>query len=692
MKSHPSKQRILYIRIFVVAIILTVAAGWFLTDFLGRVAEKEFKKEVDRDAHLIASSLHENLGGVENAAKALCQAEMMVDYLSTGSPDDLERVNRVLDYYKNSLEMSVCYLIDKNGLVVASSNRNEKNGFVGKSFAFRPFFTGAVTGRLTTYFALGLLTRERGYFAAAPVVDSSGTITGVVVVKRDIAPVGEFFRKYTHAFLVSPEGIIFITSEEEHLFRALWPVSEKKRSELLASKQFGSITFEPLLVAEPRTGTYVRFENEEHYVQRLPFGSDGWTLVCMDDPGIVSSYRLFGITLTIVFVILLVLFFNVMLNKDKSLEAARDLLKSKDDWKRTFDTVPDLITLIDVDYRITSMNRAMVERLGISQKEAVGRHCYELLHGSPEPPPTCPHRKMLYSGRTESDFRFEKDLNGDFIVTATPILSEDGTIESSVHVMHDVTEMKKLSDEVNRIHNLESIGLLAGGLAHDFNNVLNIIYGNITFAKMLAEGSPAIVEPLADAEEACERAKGLGLRLQAFSLGSAPVKEPTVLPAIMEDAVEALFKDSNILHTMSTTDDLLPVEADPRQVRQLFENLLTNAKEAMSDGGTVKIDIENYFLDGKEGLPLGAGHYVRIAIKDNGKGITEGNLSKIFDPNFSTKDTYSQRGLGLGLSICHAILKKHNGHIFVESTAGIGTIVTIYLPTSMEEIQLAPEG
>jgi len=225
--------------------------------------------------------------------------------------------------------------------------------------------------------------------------------------------------------------------------------------------------------------------------------------------------------------------------------------------------------------------------------------------------------------------------------------------------------------------------MLAGGLAHDFNNVLNIIYGNITFAKMLAEGSSAIVEPLADAEEACERAKGLGLSLQAFSLGNAPVKEPVSLPAIMEDTVEALFKDSNILHTISTADDLLPVEADPRQIRQLFKNLLSNAKEAMSNSGTVTVDIENYVVDGKEGIPLGSGSYVRIAIKDDGKGIQEENLPKVFDPYFSTKDTYSQRGMGLGLSICHAIMKRHGGHISVESTLGIGTKVTMYLPASL---------
>src|SRR6185369_7585321 len=102
----------------------------------------------------------------------------------------------------------------------------------------------------------------------------------------------------------------------------------------------------------------------------------------------------------------------------------------------------------------------------------------------------------------------------------------------------DVTEMKRLGEEVNRISSLESIGLLAGGLSHDFNNVLNVICGNITFVKMLADGNPAFIEPLTDAEEACERAKELGIRLQGFSQSNSPSKEPITLLAIIEDAAE----------------------------------------------------------------------------------------------------------------------------------------------------------
>jgi signal transduction histidine kinase len=223
-------------------------------------------------------------------------------------------------------------------------------------------------------------------------------------------------------------------------------------------------------------------------------------------------------------------------------------------------------------------------------------------------------------------------------------------------------------------------------MAHDFNNVLNIIYGNITFAKMLAGSDSTIFEPLTDAEEACERAKELGIRLQTFSQVSAPVMELIALPDIIEEAAEDLFKETKILHTIVTADDVLPVEADLRQIRQVFRNLLTNSKDAMSDGGTIIINIENYLADGNKRLTLGP--YVCITLQDDGNGIPEENLPKIFDPYFSTKDTYSQRGMGLGLTKCHAILKRHGGHISVESKMGNGTCVTVYLPASVQGITL----
>lgn len=822
MKILPSKTKPRYLYAFIVAIISTIFAGCLFTGYLGRVAEKEFTADVTRDANLTASYLHDHLDDVESAAKMLSPSDAMVAALASGSPVDLEHANRLLDLARSSMDLSVCYLLDRNGLTVASSNRKEPTSFVGKSFTFRPFFIGARAGRLTTYFALGLISRQRGYFAAAPVVDGNGTITGVIVIKRDIAALAEFIRNNTHAFLVSPDGIIFISSRKEFVYRSLWPVDFKRQAELVASRQFGNINFKPLVESEPGTGTYVSIGNEKLFVKRLPVGSDGWMLVTMEAPQIVSNYRLFGILLTGAVVLLLLLFFMLLRNNFQSLEAAKDLLKSRDDWKRTFDAVPDLIAIIDTGYRISSMNRAMAERLGISQQEAVGRRCYELICDSLEPSSFCPHQRMLQSGTTESETIFLKALNGDFIISAAPLMSKEGTVESSIQVMHDiskiklleraqqeyaqrlefvlagsndgtwewdlttnqgavntryyemieytpgeadfdfalflktihpddvadvqrhiqdnmegkcneyeahyrmvtksgkikhvmgrgkivrydedgrpltmagavtdVSEMKRLGDEVNRISNLESIGLLSGGLGHDFNNVLNIIYGNITFVRMLADGNPALMEPLADAEEACERAKELGIRLQAFSRGGPPFRERIALTALIENVAGALFKGSGISHSISAPDVPFPLNADPRQIRQVFENLLTNAKDAMVEGGTVTINLENCEVDDKKRVSSGPGAYVRITIRDDGSGIPKVNLPRIFDPYFSTKDTYAQRGMGLGLSICHAVLKRHHGDISVESTVGAGTRVTMYLPASVGEKRLTPRG
>lgn len=704
MRSLSFSQKTLFKCILLVAIILTIAAGWLLTGYLGRVAEKEFKMGVNREANLIVSFLHDNLEDVDNAAKTLSTSEPIVEALSSGRHADLERANRTLDHYRNSLEMSVCYILDNNGLTVASSNRSDGTNFVGNSFAFRPYFKGALAGRLMSHFAFGNSTRERGYYAAAPVVDKSGAITGVVVIKRNIIPVEEVFRKYPHAFLVSPEGIIFITSREELLFRALWPVDEQRRSELLASKQFGSITFEPLLTAEPRNGTYVRLDHEDHYVQRVPFGNDGWTLVFLEHPRIVANYRLFGILITFGFVLLLLFFFNLLLYKNKSLETARELLKSKTEAAENAQRL---------EFVLEGSNDATWEWDLVTNKGLLNTRYYEMMECTPGEVDTTFEfflKTVHPDDVSEVQRRVQEHLDGKTsgygahyrMVTKSGKVKhvmgkgkivkygEDGRPTMMAGVVTDVTELKRLNDEVNRIHNLESIGLLAGGIAHDFNNVLNIIYGNITFARILAGENAAFTGPLKDAEAACERAKELGIRLQDLMRVSSPVKKQIALPDIIKDAAEALFKDSRISHTIVTADDLLPVEADPGQIRQVFENLLTNAKEAVSAGGTVKIDIDNYAdNDGKRGIPLGSGRYVCIVLQDDGKGIPKEDLPKIFDPYFSTKDTYSQRGLGLGLSTCYAILKRHNGHIFADSEPGVGTRITVYLPASVEETTTA---
>jgi PAS domain S-box-containing protein len=807
MESWRSQKTACYRRIFFVVIILILATGGTLTTLLGRSAQKRFQARVDRQTNLILLLLKDNLDDVNLTSRALSQAHELVAALSSGKPRDLERATALLQRYRALMEMSDCYLLDRNGRTVASSSRKNDT-----QLTIRSRLDGALTGSLRGYFALEGVSRKRGYYAAVPIIGQDGITAGAVVVKRSISAIEETFKKYPGSYLVSPEGIVFITSREEYLFRVLWPVVGSRLHAQRAGKPFGEMDFAPLLAAEPRTGSYVDFQGGRQYLLRLPFGSEGWSLVLMEPSQVVSKYLWSGILLTLMSGLVTLLFFNILLHQAHSLETSRELHKSRDDWEGTFDAVPDLIAILSNDRRILRLNRAMADRLGISKETGIGRHCHEVLRCSPDGSVACPHQLMLASRRTSTDSWFNHRLDGHFVVTTSPIRAQGGSFEASVHVMRDVselkameqklkenlerlelalegssdatwewditsdrcivnaryyemieyppregdmnfsyftravhpddrthvkkmvrehlagktnrcamqyrlvtrsgeirhvmgrgkvvardaqgkpvkmagvitdiTEQKRLSEEVNRIRNLEAIGILAGGLAHDFNNVLNIVYGNVSFAKMLVEEGSEIAESLTDAEEACERASELGVRLRAISQGGLPVSEPIVLAAIVECAAESTFGGGDIAHAITVAGDLLPLEADPRQVRQMVENILLNAKEALGGGGTVTIDIANFRSDGKTGLPLASGDYIRMKIQDSGPGIPEGNLVKIFDPYFSTKDTYSQKGMGLGLPICNAILKRHRGHIQVESSAGSGSCVTVYLPAA----------
>jgi PAS domain S-box-containing protein len=244
-------------------------------------------------------------------------------------------------------------------------------------------------------------------------------------------------------------------------------------------------------------------------------------------------------------------------------------------------------------------------------------------------------------------------------------------------VISDVSKRKRMEEELQKVQKLESVGVLAGGIAHDFNNLLTGIMGNISLARMYTD--PAMIsERLAEAEKASVRAKRLTQQLLTFSRGGEPVKKMVSIAVLLEDAVSLALSGSNVRHSSSIPDDLWLVEADPGQVSQVISNILINAAQAMPVGGVIEVEAENVTIEGQAILPLRNGEYVKLHIQDHGGGIREEHLQKIFDPYFTTK----QRGSGLGLTVCHSVVRKHDGHISVESQLGIGTIFQIYLPAS----------
>ena len=360
-----------------------------------------------------------------------------------------------------------------------------------------------------------------------------------------------------------------------------------------------------------------------------------------------------------------------------------ELNKSLSSLQAVIDSIHAAIYVADMEsYEVLLINKYVRFAFG----DIRGKKCWETIQkGQTGPCSFCSNSKLIGPDGTLRDtyiWEIQNTLNGRWYECRDKAIRWiDGRLVR-LEIATDITGRKKMEDELLTVQKLESVGILAGGIAHDFNNLLQVIMGNISLAKSYLKPHDNIFEMLNNAEEASEAAKELSFRLLVFSKGGDPVKKIASVGSVLRKAVGLSMSGSNVACDLVLPDDLYPVEIDEGQVIQVFNNILINAREAMPRGGTVTVSAKNIFISESEPLPLEAGDYVRVSLQDRGTGIPEENLSKIFDPYFSTKDMGSQKGTGLGLSISLAIVKKHGGHISVESQEGEGTTVHIFIPAS----------
>jgi PAS domain S-box-containing protein len=244
----------------------------------------------------------------------------------------------------------------------------------------------------------------------------------------------------------------------------------------------------------------------------------------------------------------------------------------------------------------------------------------------------------------------------------------------------DITERKRMEDERLVLSKLESTGILAGGIAHDFNNLLSAVIGNLQLILMEIQPDEETARSFEEIEKAVWRARDLTKQLITFAQGGDPIIRLTTLPGLLEEQVRFTLSGSSVDYAFSFSSDLWPVMADGAQLNQVFRNIVLNAREAMPEGGMISVKAANEDLPVSSGLPLPSGQYVKISVTDQGGGIKEEVLPKIFDPYFSTKQRGDQKGMGLGLTISHSIIKKHGGVITVDTRIGQGTTFQVYLP------------
>ncbi|MEK6583112.1 MAG: PAS domain S-box protein [Nitrospirota bacterium] len=358
--------------------------------------------------------------------------------------------------------------------------------------------------------------------------------------------------------------------------------------------------------------------------------------------------------------------------------------------KNILESVDEGFIVIDPEYRILSANKSYLNMVDIPAENVIGKHCYEISHHIYKPcceeGQDCPVKDTFKTGNphTALHTHYDKEGNPVFVeIKSYPVKNESGEIVSAIEVITNITEKKKLEDQLRHSQKLEAIGTFAGGIAHDFNNILTAIigYGNLLQMKMEAdEPLRAYVDPILIS---AERAASLTHSLLAFSrkqiMSTRPVNLNEIVGVVKKLLVRLIGEDIEV-KTLLSEDDLT-VMADPGQIEQVLINLATNARDAMEGGGvltiiTKPVELDNNFIMahnyGKKGK------YAFVSVTDTGTGMDERTKEKIFDPFFTTKEV--GKGTGLGLAIVYGIIKQHNGYINVYSEQGQGTTFNIYLP------------
>ncbi len=385
----------------------------------------------------------------------------------------------------------------------------------------------------------------------------------------------------------------------------------------------------------------------------------------------------------------------------KLVSTIRELEKEKNFIGNAIEAITQPFYVINaIDHTILLANSA--SRFGV----LTGREtCHCLVYGCDEPceehQRPCPITEIQKTGKPVI-VRHTTNENGTdrtFDVHGYPIFDQRGEVANVIIYYVDITEKIKLEQQVRQSQKMEAVGTLAGGIAHDFNNILMVINGYAQIVYNEVHDNPSVADDMREIITAGTRARDLVRQILTISRSTTQQKMPLELPPVVKEIIKMLR--SSIPSTIKIEQDISSnrmVFVDPSQIHQVVMNLCTNAYQEMcKTGGTLSISLEDFDITEEDNNyeELTPGEFVKLSIRDTGKGIAENLKNKIFEPYFTTKQDGD--GTGLGLAVVHSIVQGYGGHISVDSGKEQGTIFTILLPcyvsNDSEEIieTVAPE-
>ena len=400
-----------------------------------------------------------------------------------------------------------------------------------------------------------------------------------------------------------------------------------------------------------------------------------------------------GITGIVALIFIVILFWNRTLSREirERKQAEEALRESERRFREMADLLPSSICEMDLNLKLTYVNNLGLETFGYTQDEFdAGFSGMDIIHPE-DREKVATHLGQIVNGTEIGliEYRMTKKDGTKLValVNTSPIY-EDGQISGVRASVTDITEQKKLQGELLRVNKMESIATLAGGIAHEFNNTLIGIMGNIELLKMNSPEDERIDKYLETMKSAGHRMSRLTAQLLAYAEGGKYQPKNLKLDDFVVETLPILQHDLNPALRVEThfPRDISYISADNAQMQMILSAILSNSNEAIEDKGLIRITAENKDVDDdftKQHPGLEPGSYVCLTVEDDGKGMDEETKDGIFEPFFTTKF----QGRGMGMAAVFGIVKNHNGQIFVDSELGKGTLVRIYLPAIEVEIE-----
>ncbi|MHC1745129.1 MAG: DUF3365 domain-containing protein [Syntrophobacteraceae bacterium] len=356
----------------------------------------------------------------------------------------------------------------------------------------------------------------------------------------------------------------------------------------------------------------------------------------------------------------------------ESLQSVGKLLQSKELLQSVFDSITDMVILMDSDFRIRMVNKAYLKRYGLSEEDVLGQACNEIHRADACPFPDCGMRKAFESRQPVLE-EVTTTAGEIFLMHFYPVADERGEVISMVRYARDITQQKRIEQHIQSTEKLASLGQLAAGIAHEINNPLGVILCYTDLLKRQLEDNPQASSDVATIEKHTLNCKRIVSDLLKFARGESGSRQLKAINRSIEEAVAMVshqFSRQDIEITLNLDSELPLLNMDEDKLKQVFVNLLVNAQQAIADKGIIRI--QSRFLP--------ESNQIELRFRDNGTGIPPDIQKRIFDPFFSTKD--ASEGTGLGLSVSYGIVRDHQGEILVGSEPGQWTEFTILLPVS----------